>query len=44
MIKTYVDKIVQNGRQEDMEELGEIFSNVMHELKEYNKPQMRYAK
>lgn len=37
MIKTYVDKIVQNGKQEDMEELGEIFSNVMHELKEYNK-------
>lgn len=37
MIKKYVDKIVQNGKQEDMEELGDIFSDVMHELKEYNK-------
>ena len=37
MVKKYVDKIVQNGKQEDMEELGDIFSDVMSELKEYNK-------
>jgi hypothetical protein len=37
MIKKYLDKIVQNGKQEDMDELGDIFSDVMHELKEYNK-------
>lgn len=37
MVKKYVDKIVQNGKQEDMEELGDIFSDVMNELKEYNK-------
>lgn len=36
MIKTYINKIVQNGKQEDMEELGDIFSDVMYELKEYN--------
>ena len=37
MVKKYIDKIVQNGKQEDMEELGDIFSDVMYELKEYNK-------
>ena len=37
MVKKYIDKIVQNGKQEDMEELGDIFSDVMSELKEYNK-------
>lgn len=37
MIKKYISRIVQNGRQEDMEELGDIFSDVMYELKEYNK-------
>lgn len=36
MIKTYINKIVQNGKQEDMEELGDIFSDVMYELKEYD--------
>lgn len=38
MIKKYLNKIIENGNQEDMEELGDIFSDVMHELKEYNKP------
>lgn len=37
MVKKYLDKIIQNGKQEDMEELGDIFSDVMYELKEYNK-------
>ena len=37
MVKKYINKIVQNGKQEDMEELGDIFSDVMSELKEYNK-------
>lgn len=36
MIKTYIDKIVQNGKQEDMECLKDILSDTMYELKTYN--------
>lgn len=32
----YIDKIVANGKQEDMECLKDIFANVMSELKETN--------
>lgn len=34
MIKYYIDKIVNNGKKEDMECLEEMFEDLMHELKE----------
>lgn len=37
MVKTYIDRIVQTGNQEDMECLKDILSNTIYELKEYNK-------
>lgn len=36
MIKTYIDRIVQNGTNEDMECLKDIFTNAMSELKDIN--------
>lgn len=36
MIKTYIEKIVQNGKQEDMECLKDIFVEIMCELKSDN--------
>lgn len=36
-MKEYLQMIIKNGKQEDMEELGDIFSDVMNELKEYDK-------
>lgn len=36
MIKTYIDRIVQNGTNEDMECLKDILSDSLYELKEYD--------
>ena len=36
MIKKYIDKIVDNGKQEDMEKLSYILEEVMYDLKESN--------
>lgn len=36
MIKTYIDRIVQNDTNEDMECLKDIFTNAMSELKDIN--------
>lgn len=35
-VRKYVDMIIENGNQEDMEKLHDIFQEVMHDLKEYN--------
>ena len=35
-IKKMIQRIVDNGRQEDMEELSEILEELMHKLKEYD--------
>lgn len=37
MIKKYKDQIIANGNQEVMEELGDMFVDVMYKLKECNK-------
>lgn len=36
MIKKYIEKIVQDGNQEEMEELSEMLQDVMYKLKEYD--------
>ena len=36
MIKKYIARIVENGKQEDMYTLGEMFADVMHDLKQYD--------
>ena len=36
MIHKYIEKIVENNRQEDMQELSEILEDVMYKLKDYN--------
>lgn len=36
MIKRYIEKIVNNGKQEDMEKLSDILEEVIHCLKEYD--------
>ena len=35
-IRKYVDMIIENGNQEDMEKLHDIFQEVLYDLKEYN--------
>ena len=36
MIKKYIEKIVQDGKQQDMEELSEVLEDTMYKLKEYD--------
>lgn len=36
MIHEYIDAIVENGSDEDMEELSDILEEVVYKLKEYN--------
>lgn len=35
-VKDYMSKIIAKGKQEDMEELGEIFEEMFYELEEYD--------
>lgn len=42
MIKKYIEKIVDNGKQEDMDELSNMLEEVIYYLKENNYP--RYKK
>lgn len=35
-VKEYMKKIITKGKQEDMEELGEIFEEMFYELEEYD--------
>lgn len=44
MIKSYIDRIVQNGRQEDMECLKDMLSDTMYELKDYNEKDFKKYK
>lgn len=44
MIKKYIEKIVENGKQEDMEKLSDILAEIIYKMKEPHYEKYEYYK